>query len=173
MPQVAEAEMKSAFQYLRKSEYEALLQQAARRHYETEEVLLEEDSDDRRIFLIESGTVRVQQMDMGRIIELVRMGPGEIFGEMSFIDGERPSASIIACTRVTALAITHHNVLAVVRENPAFYGRFYKSLADILARRLRMTTARAALSRPWTPPPAKVQTVSLLQAVPQVPATRH
>jgi CRP-like cAMP-binding protein len=141
--------MLAMFRFLKENEYAALLAQATHLHYQPNEVLLEEGSDDKRLFLIQSGTVRVQHRSVEQGVELAHMQAGNVFGEMSFVDGERPSASVIACTHVEALAVSHKDVLAIMLKTPEFYGRFYQSLADILAQRLSETSHHATTAPAW------------------------
>ena len=77
-------------------------------------------------------------------MEIARLGPGAIFGEMSFLDGAPVSANVIAVGKVEVLRIDGASTKQAMKKDPSFAGRFYHSIAEILVRRLRATSKRAA-----------------------------
>lgn len=66
------------------------------------------------------------------------MSSGEVFGEISFLEGARTTASVIAETDDTEVLIIEGGVLKVlfVRQ-PALAGRFFCYLAGMLSARLK------------------------------------
>ncbi len=137
--------MERIFKYLKDEEYKQLLEQAERKKYAEDDVLLKEGDTQTSIFIIVSGTVKVQRDHMmGFAIELSRHGKGEIFGEMSFLDESPASASVVACEAVNALEISHRQIVGMIRDSAGFHGRFYQSLAYILSRRLRETNEKVS-----------------------------
>ena len=65
---------------------------------------------------------------------------GDTFGELAIIDGEARSASVRAVEPTICLAIDASFIERLPEEQKtAFYAVFYRSLAEILARRLRIT----------------------------------
>jgi CRP-like cAMP-binding protein len=89
-----------------------------------------------RFFLIVDGRARVR---VNRRRE-VRLGPGEYFGEMSLIDGEPRSATVIAETALRMLVIDRADFSTLLREAPDLT----RCLLVTLSRRLRQ--AEGALS---------------------------
>jgi CRP-like cAMP-binding protein len=68
------------------------------------------------------------------------MGVGELFGEMSFLQGGVASASIVAAQDSTMVYCIDKNFvdsLLDINANAELPGRFYKFLAHSLAGRLR------------------------------------
>jgi CRP-like cAMP-binding protein len=129
------------FRFLRDEEHQQLLKDSERKAYKSGEVLIQEGSPQTSIFVIVKGDVKVQRDHEGFAIELSRHSAGEIFGDMSFIEGQPASASVIAGDEeVLVFIITHAHVSMLMGQNPAFAARFYQSLAEILSRRLRETT---------------------------------
>ena len=63
--------------------------------------------------------------------------PGELAGEMSFVDMHPPSATVTAKTRSRVLAIAKTALLEKVKIDPGFGARFYKGVSILLAGRLR------------------------------------
>jgi CRP-like cAMP-binding protein/SAM-dependent methyltransferase len=64
-------------------------------------------------------------------------GPGQIVGEMSFIDDTPASVTVIADEPSLLLEITHLQLRAMVEADHAFGADLYRALAAIVAERLR------------------------------------
>jgi CRP/FNR family cyclic AMP-dependent transcriptional regulator len=95
------------------------------------------------IHIVLDGSFSVQ-VDGKLLNQLYR---GEVVGELTFLDRRPPSASVIATEDARVLSVPHaalHRRL----ENPAFAGRFYKSLALFLVHRLRLATSTLAYGPP-------------------------
>jgi CRP/FNR family transcriptional regulator, cyclic AMP receptor protein len=73
--------------------------------------------------------------------ELRRMGPGEIVGEMSFIDASPPSATVKAVTPCVILQVPRARLAERIKSEDAFAARFYRAVAMMLSDRLRTATA--------------------------------
>ncbi|HEX7966465.1 MAG TPA: cyclic nucleotide-binding domain-containing protein [Gammaproteobacteria bacterium] len=133
--------MAKIFRFLRDEEHQQLLQSSERKAFKPGEMLIQEGSRQTSLYVIVKGDVKVQRDHDGFAIELSRHGPGEIFGDMSFIEGQAASATVIAGDEeVLVFIITHAHISTLMSQNPAFAARFYQSLAEILSRRLRETT---------------------------------
>ncbi len=129
------------FRFLRDEEHQQLLQASERKAFKPGEILIQEGSKQTSLYVIVKGEVKVQRDHEGFAIELSRHGAGEIFGDMSFIEGQAASASVIAGEEeVLVFIITHAHISTLMGQNPAFAARFYQSLADVLSRRLRETS---------------------------------
>ena len=72
---------------------------------------------------------------------IAKLLPGEILGEMSFVDSRPPSATVIATEDSWVLDIPRQAVYERLEDQPAFAGRFYRALAVFLSNRLRDTTS--------------------------------
>lgn len=94
------------------------------------------------IMIVRSGKVNVCKGAAGFNLVIAEHGEGAIFGEMSFIESIPAEVSLVAATPVEVAIIAHAQVQAIIKDNPAFYGRFFQSLAYLLSRRLRETTSR-------------------------------
>jgi CRP-like cAMP-binding protein len=73
--------------------------------------------------------------------EVASLYPGEVLGEMSFVDARPPSASVVAVQDSHLLIVTRAVLTRRLNHNDAFAARFYRGLAVFLADRLRTTTA--------------------------------
>lgn len=112
--------------------------------YKNGETLLEEGRRRRALFVVREGSVRVEQIHDGHPITLAQLGPGEIFGEMGFVENTTASASIVAEDLVVVDVIDEAALQSLLASVPGLAIRFYHSLAIALARRLRATSGRLA-----------------------------
>ena len=131
--------------FLRAEEETALLNAAPQRSFERNQLVLEQDVPLRTIFLIDEGAVRVELDDEGGTFPLAILGPGEFFGEMSFVDGAPTSARVVAEQPTKLRMIDEANVDKFSHVDPSFAGRLYRSIAAILVERLRRTSMHISL----------------------------
>jgi CRP/FNR family transcriptional regulator, cyclic AMP receptor protein len=85
------------------------------RSYEPEQVMLRQMEDAQLMVAIVSGHARI--VKDGKTITTV--GPGNVVGEMSLIDGHRRSASVIAETPVEAVEIHRTTFAKLMDSNPS------------------------------------------------------
>ena len=112
--------------------------------YQRGAVVLEEGGHRRALFLVRTGAVRVERDDQGRAITLAQLGPGELLGEMGFVQNEPASAAVVAQDDSVIDVIEWDGLQSVMASEPGFAVRFYHSLAILLAQRLRSTSKRLA-----------------------------
>lgn len=82
----------------------------------------------------------------------IKLGPGEILGEMSFIDNSLPSASVKALENATVLAIDKGILEEKLNSDKDFAARFFRAISAVLANRLR-ETMNPSTSSPKPPSP--------------------
>lgn len=68
--------------------------------------------------------------------------PGEIVGEISFVDPRPPSASVQAMQDSRLLAISRELLASKLLKDQSFAARFYRAIAVFLADRLYVTVGR-------------------------------
>ena len=101
-------------------------------------VFHEGDSSD-ACYIVSDGSFRVtREHSDGRAITLATLGPGEIFGELAMLDGDRRSASAESITDGTLLALPANDVRSLLARNP----QIALKLVAGLVRRLRAANAR-------------------------------
>lgn len=93
------------------------------------------------LYVVLDGTL-VAVVGAPREQEVGRLSRGTIAGEMSFVDGFPPSATVRAREESLVLAIPRERLEERLREDSAFAARFYKALAMLLAQRLRERNRR-------------------------------
>ena len=114
--------------------------------YGVDEVIFEEGSTGRELFVVLDGQVEIAKVDGPSKTVIVTLGKGEFFGEMAVIDGSARSATAIAATADTrVMRINHARFVYLVSQQPAFA----LMVMDALSKRLRASNAvtyRAAQS---------------------------
>jgi CRP/FNR family transcriptional regulator, cyclic AMP receptor protein len=126
--------------FLDSAEESALLAAAPTKTVDRGQLVLDQNVQLKAIFLIQEGAVRVERREGDQTVPLAILEAGEFFGEMSFVDGEPTSARVIADARTQLRVIDEATVNGLIKKDPAFSGRLYRSIASILAERLRLTS---------------------------------
>ena len=143
--------MQRIFPYLNEQEERALLEKGGVSRFNPGAVIVREGDHHNAIYVVRVGHVRVEKNSAGFPLELARLGPGELFGEMSFIDGSPASADIVANEYVETYVVDAQILDPLLKKYPSIYGRLFRSLAAILARRLRDTASLVNLLDAPTP----------------------
>jgi bacteriocin-type transport-associated protein len=120
---------------------EWLLARGARQRVPAGTVLIEQGRPVSAVFLILAGTLTVTFRGLGGD-QAVRLGCGEVVGEMSFIDARLPSATVTAAEDSVVLAVPRAELSRKLEQDPAFAARFYRAVAMFLSHRLRATVGR-------------------------------
>ncbi len=126
--------------FLEPAEESAVLGTAPIKSFDPGQLVLDQNVQLKAIFLIEKGAVRVERREADQTVPLALLEAGEFFGEMSYIDGAPTSARIIADAPTTLRVIDEATVNGLIEKDPGFAGRLYRSIAAILAERLRLTS---------------------------------
>ena len=94
------------FQYLDADEREVLAQQLDEVRIPAGELVFQVNDPGGTMFVIREGCVEVFfKDDTGERIVLERQGPGDVFGEVSFLDGGSRTASVLVVEDLAALAV--------------------------------------------------------------------
>ena len=112
---------------------EWLLAAGARRVLDPGDVLIEQGQPADALSIVLEGGLAVE-VDGRRV---ANRGTGEFLGEMSFVDGSPPSATVRATERSLVLAIPQVAVADHLRADTAFAARFYRAIAMVLSARVR------------------------------------
>jgi CRP-like cAMP-binding protein len=83
-------------------------------------------------------------------VAVARLGPDEVFGEMSYLEDSGATASVVAEEDVEVDMVEGAAVTSLLSSDPALAARYYRSLAVVMAHRLRNTTQSLALLREQT-----------------------
>jgi CRP-like cAMP-binding protein len=125
---------RNRLEYLTPNDWTLLADRSKLVTFPKDEVLIQAGKQTRTVFVIVNGIVRVQGADKTAIATL---GPGEVCGEMAFLENGVAAASVMATNDVEACAIEWSGLNDLFELFPHMGSRFYRSLAVNLSRRLR------------------------------------
>ena len=126
------------FRVLEPAERDAVLAQASVRRVVRGAVLLRRGDPASVAFVVIAGRVRIGlTAEDGREVTIGMLGPGEVIGEMSMLDGGEVSADATAIEDGTLLVIERARFLRLLRENADLCLR----LMAVLCGRLRQANA--------------------------------
>jgi CRP-like cAMP-binding protein len=140
MPKVIEQEVsvlsssKNGLVYLTANDWSLVADKANRVSFRKGQTLVHKSKRSNGIFLLLKGRARVQIPPQTKSPEI---GPGEICGEMSFLEDAPASANVIAHEDVEAYHLDRPTLESLFELFPHLASRFYRSLATNLSRRLR------------------------------------
>jgi len=135
--------------YLDEGDWEKLDASTERQRFAPDEVILAEGDRRHAIFVIEQGAARVERRHAELYLEIARLEAGEVFGEMSFVEGYTASASVIADQDCEVAVVEGDAVHQLAASDDGFAARFYRSLAEVLSQRLRRTTIEGVAEFSW------------------------
>ena len=136
--------MSDVFQFLTSDDLRLLAEKAKRVTYATGEIVLREGHETKGIFVLRSGRVKIEKRLSKPPHTITTLGPGEVFGEVSFVDSQLASASVVAIEAAEADILEKADVFSLLTSVPGLSSRFYQSLALKLTERLRATTDNLA-----------------------------
>ena len=129
------------FSTLSPEELSRVAQVVARRRFQAGEIVFKEGDEGSTCYVVRSGRARaVREHPDGRSITLAHFGPGDVFGEMAMLDGERRSATVESVESTDAIVILGADMRRLLREYPDISVK----LIAALGRRLRETNERLA-----------------------------
>jgi CRP/FNR family transcriptional regulator len=127
------------FADLEEGELERFSQVAVPRSFPAATRVFHEGDSSDACYIVSEGSFRVtREHSDGRAITLATLGPGEIFGELAMLDGDRRSASAESITDGTLLALPANDVRNLLARNP----EIALKLVAGLVRRLRQANMR-------------------------------
>ncbi len=127
------------FADLEEGELQRFSQVAVPRTFPAGTRVFHEGDDSDACYIVKEGSFRVtREHSDGRAITLATLGPGEIFGELAMLDGDKRSASAEALSEGELLALPANDVRALLARHP----EISLKLVAGLVRRLRAANVR-------------------------------
>ena len=133
-----------AFPKLTDEERDWLVANAETLNYNSGDTIIAEGEVVDSLLLIKSGFLRVTRIYLDEICAEFAgpLGPGEVIGEMSLMDGKGASANIVADGPAEILTVPKAILLEKLNSDVSFAARFYESLFLDVTRKLRSTNQR-------------------------------
>ncbi len=126
------------FSQLGEAELAELERQMTRRVFRRSEVVFYQGDSSGRLYLIESGWVKItQQTNFGEELLIDVFGPGSIFGELSIFTNEPRSGTVTALEACTLASLDRKSFYGLVKTKP----EVALGCLEMLARRLRAQDA--------------------------------
>jgi CRP-like cAMP-binding protein len=120
--------------YLTANDWTLVADKASRVNFRKGQTIVTRGKKSNGVYLLVKGAARVQIPSQKTTPEI---GPGEICGEMSFLDDVPASATVIAQEDVEAYYLDRPTLESLFELFPHLASRFYRSLATNLSHRLR------------------------------------
>jgi len=115
------------------------------------EVIITEGVTPEHIHLVLEGSFVVSSEALGDP-EIQRIGPGELMGEMSYIQGIPPGGSVRAVSDGVLLSVRRADIDAKIQADPAFGSRFRKVISEFAFTRVYQYGRRRVGDDPPAPP---------------------
>lgn len=109
------------------------------------DVILQQGETSRHMYMILEGEALVEQAnDVGRVTEIARLHPGDVFGEMAYVDNIQRTATVKATAPCKLMIFGEDQLTEHMRFYPFTRYRLALNMARILTLRLRETTLLAS-----------------------------
>lgn len=133
-----------AFPDLTDDQRDRLLELAEEKTLPSGNVIIQQHEAHDFLGIVATGNARVLQesYDHTNVEFTGPLGPGDVFGEMSFIDRQPSSATLVSDGDMVYLSLKRDAVDALIAYDPEMGMQFYHSILKTICRRLRQTNVR-------------------------------
>jgi CRP-like cAMP-binding protein len=131
--------------YLTVDDWVLLQGKAVRRTFKLGDEIIRQGAWGDSIYIIRRGEASVELAGTGSRAIVATLGPEDVCGDMAFLEHGKATAAVIAREEeVEVDEINAHVLRALLEAFPRLASRFYRSLALVLVKRLRVTTGELA-----------------------------
>jgi hypothetical protein len=106
------------------------------REYADGELLIEQGTVGRSMYLVVSGQIEVSRRDGDNVKRLALLGPGEVFGEIGFVNDTYRTADVTAVGPVSVLRFDHQRLRKDLALFPHLMAKLNFNISGILGHRL-------------------------------------
>ena len=122
-----------------------LISMLVERRFEAGATVVAEGEPGRSLYIVHSGELVVSKLgESGRVIDINRLGPGDFFGEMTLIEVQNRSATLIAECSIALYELTARNLYTYYKTDIYAYAMVMQNINRELCRRLRRADNRFA-----------------------------
>jgi CRP/FNR family cyclic AMP-dependent transcriptional regulator len=122
-----------------------LISMLVERRFEVGATVVAEGEPGRSMFIVQSGELVVSKLgDSGRVIRMASLEPGDFFGEMTLIEMQNRSATVVVETPTVLYELTARNLYAYYKADVHAYVMVMQNINRELCRRLRHADNRIA-----------------------------
>lgn len=135
----------SRLQYLNTNDWVLIQAKAVRRTFKLGDEIIRQGFPVDSLYIIRRGEASVELAGTGSRAIVAALGPEDVCGDMAFLENSRASATVIARdAEVEVDQITARELGEIMEAFPRLASRFYRSVAVVLAQRLRTTSGELA-----------------------------
>jgi len=138
------ASSKHGLVYLTANDWTLIADKATRMKFKAGDHIIEQGRRTHGVYVLVKGKAAVQIPS--REI-LPALGPGEVCGEISFLDEEPATVNVVASEPVEALYLDRPTLQSLFELYPHLGSRFFHSLASSMSRRLRELIGQATAAK--------------------------
>jgi len=125
------------------SSLDLLVARLVERRFASGDTIVAEGEPGRAMFVVHSGTLGVsERLDTGGVIRMSSLTPGDFFGEMTLLEMQNRSATVVAETPTVLYELTARELYAFYKADIHAYVIVMQNINRELCRRLRRAYAR-------------------------------
>lgn len=133
------------FHDLKGSSLDSLLDFLDEQTFQAGEKVFGEGELGRMMYVMREGEVEVlRRSTRGVDVPIVRLGPGETFGEMTLVELQPRSATVIARKKTVTYALTNLDLWHIYKTDNYAYVIILQNICRMVSRRLRKADSRIA-----------------------------
>jgi CRP/FNR family transcriptional regulator, cyclic AMP receptor protein len=122
-----------------------LIPMLVERRFDAGATVVAEGEPGRSMYIVQSGELVVNKLgDSGRVICMARLGPGDFFGEMTLIEMQNRSATVVSESPTVLYELTAGNLYTYYKADIYAYAMVMQNINRELCRRLRRADNRIA-----------------------------
>lgn len=122
-----------------------LISMLVERRFDVGATIVTEGEPGRSMFVVHSGELLVGKLgDSGRVIRMADLGPGDFFGEMTLIEMQNRSATVVAESPTVLYELTARQLYTYYKTDIHAYVLVMQNINRELCRRLRRADNRIA-----------------------------
>lgn len=136
------------FRYFTASERERIEKLAKVFTLDAGGLLIEAGEEDSTLFSVESGHLEVLARRGAESVKVASVGPGDVIGEVGFIDGSARTVSVRAADDCTVLAWNRKTLCDALDDDHSLLAKFSIAMNELLVERLRTSVQRQGMVKP-------------------------
>jgi CRP-like cAMP-binding protein len=122
-----------------------LISMLVERRFDAGATVVAEGEPGRSMYVVHSGALAVSKIGLsGRVIRVTDLGPGDFFGEMTLIEMQNRSATVVAESPTVLYELTAGNLYTYYKSDIYAYVMVVQNMNRELCRRLRRADNRIA-----------------------------
>jgi CRP-like cAMP-binding protein len=122
-----------------------LVSMLVERRFDAGATIVAEGEPGRSMYIVHSGKIVVSRLgDSGRVMRMAGLGPGDFFGEMTLIEMQNRSATVVAESATVLYELTARNLYTYYKADITGYVMVMQNINRELCRRLRRADSRIA-----------------------------